>query len=545
MRARRSPDSRVDLRDPLTRASLLLTLAALLWIPQAGALAWGVGRIAAGEGAAAVWAPAGAALLFGALRALLEDLGAGMAHGAARAEVRSLRAKAVAALGRRSPLDKTQASSGLASSLLAEQAEALIPWLSRWRPARFKSMILPLAIFACVLWFSWAAALALAMAAPLIPVFMALVGWRAQAVSEAHMARLGEMNGYLLDRLRGLATIRDLGAVEGVTARVRAEAQDLKTRAMAVLRIAFLSSAVLEFFSALGVALAAVYVGFHLLGEFSWGVWGERLSLAEGLFVLMLAPAFFEPLREISAVWHDRAAGEAARKALLRLEDSGPEVSTLPLAPALLRAPGVRIEALDFAPAFAGYGLEAAPGERVALMGPSGSGKSTLLALIGGLAEPQAGALEFPGAPKGLRPQIAWFGQTPHVFAGSLAANIALGRELSPEALREALSFARLERAAALHGAAPLGEGGLGLSGGEAHRLALARLKARPEARLILADEPTAHLDSETAAEILAGLLELAEGRTLVVATHDPAVARRMDRVIRLEPLAADKEAAA
>ena len=545
--------------NPLKLAAAAQILAALLWIPQAGALAWGVGRIAAGAGLAGIWTPALAALLIGAARAGLDWLGGGLAHRAARAEVARLRREAAQALARRSPLDKTQAPSGLAASLMAEQAETLMTYLARWSPVRMKAAVVPVGIWLVVLWQSWAAALVLAMAAPLIPIFMALVGWRAQELSEKHLARLGELNAFLLDRLRGLSTIRDLGAAERTTDRVRAEAQDLRRRAMSVLRVAFLSSAVLELFAALGVALAAVYVGFHLLGELNFGAWGQKLSLSEGLFVLMLAPAFFEPLREMSAVWHDRASGEAARAALKRLEEQGPEIAPALLIPppalasSLTAPPALRIRDLHYAPAggpeiFAGFKLDLAPGERLALMGPSGAGKSALLALIAGLARPDEGEIRFEGLPQGAPPPIAWLGQHPHVFAASLAANVALGRPgLGREAVAEALRFAHLEREAGLRGASPLGEGGLGLSGGQIHRLALARLHAAPQARLILADEPTAHLDSETARDMLDGLLTLAEGRSLIVATHDPAVAARMDRVVILRPplAAADEEAAA
>ncbi|MES2533856.1 MAG: ABC transporter transmembrane domain-containing protein, partial [Pseudomonadota bacterium] len=141
--------------------------------------------------------------------------------------------------------------------------------------------------------------------------------------SEAQMVEMGGMNAFLLDRLRGLATLRALGAVDATAERLGDAAQSLRQRTMAVLRIAFLSSAVLELFSALGVAMVAAYVGFHLLGTLPFGAWGHRLSLGEGLFVLLLAPAFFEPLRELSAVWHDRAAGEAALEALDRLAQVG------------------------------------------------------------------------------------------------------------------------------------------------------------------------------------------------------------------------------
>ncbi|MFD1333917.1 ABC transporter transmembrane domain-containing protein, partial [Methylopila musalis] len=227
-----------------------------------------------------------------------------------------------------SPLDADRAPSGLAASALAEQAEAVTAYFARFRPARAKATVVPLVILACVLPVSWLAALILAVAAPLIPLFMALVGWRAKAASERQLVAMGEMNGFLLDRLRGLDAIRSAGAVEATAQRVRAEADGLRRRAMAVLRIAFLSSAVLELFSALGVALVAVYVGFNLLGQIPFGAWGGGLSLAEGLFVLLLAPAFFEPLRELSAAWHDRASGQAAIEALDRL--AAPAKAALP-----------------------------------------------------------------------------------------------------------------------------------------------------------------------------------------------------------------------
>ena len=160
------------------------------------------------------------------------------------------------------------------------------------------------------------AALILLFAAPLIPLFMAIVGWRAKAASEEQLVQLGGMNAFLLDRLRGLSTLRAFGAVEATGRQLHEHAQSLRVRTMRVLRIAFLSSAVLELFSALGVAMVAVYIGFHLLGVLRFGAWGQALSLGQALFVLLLTPAFFEPLRELSAVWHDRAAGEAALERL-------------------------------------------------------------------------------------------------------------------------------------------------------------------------------------------------------------------------------------
>ena len=530
---------------------LLQTGAALLWLPQAALLAYAVQTFADG-GPRSVAPVAATVLLLGILRAWLDAAGARLAFRTARNALSGLRARGAVALAARSPLDAGRPASGLAADVTAEQAEAVVPYLARFRPTRLRAAVLPLVITAAVLPYSWVAALVMLVAAPLIPVFMALIGWRAKAASEAQMVELGDMNGFLLDRLRGLATIRALDAVDGTARRLRRNAETLRLRTMAVLRIAFLSSAVLELFAALGVAMVAVYVGFHLLGQLDFGTWGGRLSLGEGLFVLLLAPSFFEPLRDLSAVWHDRAAGEAALQALESLAAEGvrlPGAVNGPAHPPPRRspAPEVRIEKLGFrhggsdVPVLTDFGLFVAPGEKVALLGSSGSGKSTLLALIAGLAPVGDGRITIDGTPlteetaSALRTRMAWIGQQTHVFAGSVHANVALGRpETGAAEVEGALRFAALDQIAGERRVAPLGENGAGLSGGEILRLALARAAANDAAGLVLADEPTAHLDKVTAAEVTKRLLRLATGRTLIVATHDPVLAGRMDRVVRL-----------
>ncbi|QTL05654.1 thiol reductant ABC exporter subunit CydD [Aquabacter sp. L1I39] len=546
------PPSTAEART-LKAGALLQVGAALVWIPQAALIAHAVDRAARGAFDASILPVALGVLILGLVRASLDAAGTRLAFRAARAQVSALRRHAVEALAATSPLAGGRIVSGRAASLMAEQAEAILPYRSRFLPARMKATFVPLVLLAAVAAVSWLAALVLLVAAPLIPVFMALVGWRAKAASEAQLQEMGGMNAFLLDRLRGLATIRTLGAVDATALRLRDSAQDLRTRTMAVLRIAFLSSAVLELFSALGVAMVAVYVGFHLLGTLEFGAWGGQLSLGEGLFVLMLAPAFFDPLRELSAVWHDRAAGQAAEAALGEVD-----APRLPLPGALMRpapfanatgAPEVVVEDLRFAHGSESavldqFQLAVAPGERVAIMGPSGSGKSTLLSLIAALAPPDVGTVRIGGIPLSeetatlLRSRISWIGQRPHFFAGSLKANITMGRTgLSEEAARAAMQFAALDTLARTHGGlsgARIGESAAGLSGGEALRLALARAAAAPHADLILADEPTAHLDATTAAQVTEGLLALAKGRTLIVATHDPDLAARMDRIVHL-----------
>ncbi|OOG51620.1 thiol reductant ABC exporter subunit CydD [Polaromonas sp. C04] len=544
--------------------SLLQTGASLLWLVQAGLLAWALQGLLRGGGLPAVQISAAGVLLVGLARAACDAWGARQAFRAARARLSGLRAQVALALAARSPLDRARPASGLAASVMAEQAEAVVPYLTRYQTARMRATVVPPVILLAVLPLSWVAALVLLLAAPLIPLFMALVGWRAKAASEAQMVEMGGMNAFLLDRLRGLATLRALAAVDATALRLRDAAHALKQRTMAVLRIAFLSSAVLELFSALGVAMVAVYIGFHLLGPFDFGAWGRRLTLGQGFFVLLLTPAFFEPLRELASVWHDRAAGEAALGALNRLAAQGivlpgavgPQQNPDRLAGKPARSTSaVEIQGLRLThpganhPVFEGYDLHVAPGEHLVIAGASGAGKSTLLALIAGLLPAQGGSIVIDGVPlsedtaMALRTRMAWIGQKPHIFAGTVQANVALSRApASAAAVAAALRFAALDGVAQARPGVGLGEGGVGLSGGEAVRLALARAAVDPAVDLLLADEPTAHLDAATAAQVADALLQLAVGKTLIVATHDPVLAARVGRAGRVIQLGAARE---
>lgn len=582
----------------LDAACLIHALSPLLWIPQAALLALGVARLQSGAGLSGVMWPAAGIVVAGLLRAWLDAWSSIRMFESARSHLSLWRERAITSLSARSPLDRSRLHAGTAASVLAEQAEAILPWLTRYHGAMWRVRLMPLVILLPVAWYSWAAAAVLITAAPLIPLFMVLVGWRARAASEAQWLQMSSMNAFLLDRLRGLPTLRALGSVQATARRLRASAEDLRQRTMKVLRIAFLSSAVLELFSALGVAMVAAYVGFHVLGYLEFGAWGGRLTLGEGLFILLLAPSFFEPLRELAAVWHDRAAGVAAMDALERLTGNGlplldeapavrpgagePAAAPLPplpsarharpapdaVKPASVKAasekaasvqpasvdpaspqrpaPGVRLTDLGFAfpdeqPVFQGFSLAVRPGEHVALVGGSGTGKTVLMSLLAGLLVPTSGRIEIDGqtlAPDtvgALRERMAWMGQRAHVFAAPVRDNIALGRPtVDDERVRQAITTARLDTVAQAHPGISLGEGGTGLSGGEAARLALARLMAAPAADLLLADEPTAHLDSETADQVAESLVTLARGRTLIVATHDPRLAARMDRIVQL-----------
>lgn len=538
-----------------TVGASFVVVASLLWIVQAGLLAWAVQRLAEGCRWRDVIGPVTAYAALGLVRATAEAWGSRHIFAAARRYVSEVRTQACAALAAGSPLNRERPASGEAASAVAEQAEALLPWLLRYQPARWRVMLVPPVIALAVVGLSWVAALILVVAAPLIPLAMALIGWRAKAASEEQLQALGGMNAFLLDRLRGLSTLRALGAV-GITAqRLRASAEELRQRTMRVLRIAFLSSAALELFSALAVALVAVYVGFHLLGQIGMGSWGRQLSLGEGLFILLLAPAFFEPLRDLSAAWHDKAAGRAALEALAALRRSGePLPGALEQGSAVSRDPAVKPPAIDIEglhfeyatepPVFEDVHLHVRAGEHVALVGASGVGKSTLLSVIAGLTPVTSGTVRIAGqllderSACALRGRMAWISQKPHVFSGSVYDNVTLHRPgLSHGNVSAALHSSGLGSASQLTLASPLGEGGAGLSGGEAVRLALARIAATPQADLWLLDEPTAHLDRDTACAVMDSVLRMARGRTLIVATHDRALAARIGRIIDVEQL--------
>jgi len=536
---------------------LLHVIASLLWLPQAGLLAWGVDGMLKGRDWHSAMTPVFGLLGLGVLRAVAEAWGARLIYRSARDRLTLLRASAAQALAQRSPLDRQRPPSGQAASVMAEQSEAIIPYLVRYQPACWRTVCLPVAILAAVAPMSWLAALVLAVAAPLIPLFMILVGLGARAASRTQMVEMGSMNAFLLDRLRGLASLRALGAVEATAGRLASSAQSLRQRTMAVLRIAFLSSAVLELFSALGVAMVAAYIGFSLLGTLTVGSWGQRLGLGQAMFILLLAPAFFEPLRELAAAWHDKAAGQAgldalnalaAPQAAVRLPGSGQ--SSTALIPSA-QPPSVSIMQLDFAypgeaQRFRQFNLEVQAGEHLALLGTSGAGKSTLLSLLAGLVPASAGEIHIGGVRlvdanvDAARQRMAWIGQRPHIFSASVARNLTLGRAVADAAaLRRTLQLADLAGVTQAQPQIMLSDGGHGLSGGEAVRLALARAALAPQADLLLVDEPTAHLDRETAARVIDALCALAQGKTMLVATHDPELVKRLHRSINLDAVSA------
>jgi ATP-binding cassette subfamily C protein CydD len=455
-----------------------------------------------------------------------------------------------AALLAKMPVWTAARSSGALSAVLVEQVEALEGYLVRYLPAMLQATILPLAFAAILFRTDWMVGLLLILTVPLIPLFMALAGWGAEAASKQQAEALSRLSGRFADRLRGLVTLKLFGRIEAETEAVADASEQLRLRTMKVMGVAFLSSAVLEFFAALGVAGVALYIGLTFLGLVH--LRGEvPLPLEAGLFCLLMAPEVYAPLRLLAAHYHDRAAAKAAVDEIAtqfdelpatgsRVDNAAPVAS--PAGPLSLRLVDVNIATPSGTPVITGAAVELGPGRSIAILGASGVGKSTLLEAIAGLrafsGDIKIGERRLGEIPEAeLRASVAMLGQRPRIFAGSIADNIRLGRR---DACQTAVRLAA-RRAAVTDFAdllpdklnTVLGEDGLGLSGGEIQRVALARLYLR-DPGLLLLDEPTAHLDTSTEARVIDGLLDFARGRTLVVVTHSAAVAARMQHVMRL-----------
>lgn len=528
----------------LRTASALSVLAGALWPFQAAILAWIVsGWATGGVGLTQTLAGAGAFLLAALLRALLEHRAGGILFRAAETVISGERAT----LLRREARARAPVGSAAVAALVVQKLPLLRPWITRYRVAMARVAVLPLLYLALALWFSWAVALILLAAGPLIPVFMALVGMAAEDASRRQLDEISDMNDMLMDRLSASLDIRLLGASARAADDFATRAEGLRARTMAVLRIAFLSSTVLELFAAIGVAMVAVFVGFTLLGELRFGTWGAPLTLGPGLFLLLIVPEFFQPMRDLSAVWHDRASGLSVLSELDEMERA-PRLELLGTGRAVAPLPGpLRVEVRGAAVALPGRlplrlpDLTLRAGEAVAVSGPSGAGKSTALAAIAALLPLQSGAIHVCGEVLNGTTADAWRARLAMIPQAVHFADLTLAEFLDPRATG-ADPWPALDLAAARHIVerlpdglrTRLGESGGGVSGGEARRLMIARA-VMAGGDLLLADEPTADLDPRTAAQVIAALAALkAQGKTMIVATHDPNLIAAMDREIEV-----------
>lgn len=459
-----------------------------------------------------------------------------------------MRAALLDHLYRLGPAWRDTRQAGSLASILLEQVEALEGFFARYRPQQLLAGLVPLVFVLAVLPYSWAAAAILILTAPLIPVFMILVGWGARARQTRQMQALQRMSGYFLDALRGLPTLRVLGAQDRQAQAVERMGEDFRVRTMSVLRLAFLSGTVLEFFASVAIALTAVYLGFSLLGYLDFGFYGHAPELSLAFFILLLAPEFYQPLRDLGTHYHARAEALAASRdllALMREPEVGPAGGAWRCdtpAPALALA-GVHFRYRDGEPVLQGCDLRVPAGRMLAIVGASGSGKTTILRLLLGQLAPQAGQVLVEGRSladadlAAWREGVGWMSQHPQLLSASLADNLRVARlHASDDELVEALGFAGLGawfETLPQGLATALGEGARLLSGGQLRRLALARVWLRP-AGLLLLDEPTASLDAQTEDFVVRSLGRLRQGRTVVMLSHRQAPLALADEVLEL-----------
>ena len=435
---------------------------------------------------------------------------------------------------------------GALTSAVMEQVEGLHGFFAHYLPQLALAVAVPLAILAFVFPISWAAGGLLLVTAPLIPFFMVLIGMGARSISQRYFTALARLSAHFLDALQGLPTLKLFDRAHAEADRVAETAGTYRVQTMRVLRVAFLSSAVLEFFSSIAIALVAVYLGMSFLGYYDFGAWDRPLTLYGGLFILLLAPEFYHPLRELGVHYHTRAQAAGAAEEILKILDTPlPEAATsrcaipgdridLRIENLCLRYPNAAREVLF------DISLDIPAGQRIALVGESGAGKTSLLNAMLGFVHPGQGRISANGvplfdlAPERRQDAFAWVGQHPVLFFGTIRENILMGRKGADDADVQAAARATgvLEFADRLPEGLEtrVGEGGYGLSRGQAQRVALARawLKAAP---ILVLDEPTAGLDPVSAGMIMAALERLPRGRTVLMATHRLAALAGMDRI--------------
>ncbi|UPR29785.1 cysteine/glutathione ABC transporter permease/ATP-binding protein CydD [Vibrio crassostreae] len=433
---------------------------------------------------------------------------------------------------------------GTWATLLLEQVEDMQDFFSRYLPQMSLSVMIPFIILVVVFPVNWAAGLIFLITAPLVPMFMALVGMKAADANRKNFKALQRLSGHFYDRLQSMTTIRLFDRTNAETEVLKGASEVFRTRTMDVLKIAFLSSAVLEFFTSISIAMTAVYFGFTYIGELNFGHYGAGITLFAGLFILILAPEFYQPLRDLGTFYHAKQQAVGAAESIVEFLET--DITKVKSGDTQLDpAQGINIEAQDLK-VLSPEGVQLVgpisfalnTRQSTALVGPSGAGKTSLINAILGFM-PYEGSLKINGVElrdldlASWRKTISWVGQNPLLLHGSIRDNVTLGKQdITDQTVQNALEQSFANEFVNEHGLDyMISDRSGGLSVGQSQRLALARAMIQ-DGQFWLLDEPTASLDTRSEQLVMKGINSNIESRTALLVTHQLAPLQSVDNIL-------------
>ncbi|MGR5356788.1 heme ABC transporter permease/ATP-binding protein CydD [Vibrio chagasii] len=433
---------------------------------------------------------------------------------------------------------------GTWATLLLEQVEDMQDFFSRYLPQMSLSVLIPFIILVVVFPVNWAAGLIFLLTAPLVPMFMALVGMKAADANRKNFKALQRLSGHFYDRLQSMTTIRLFDRTSSETEVLKGASEVFRTRTMDVLKIAFLSSAVLEFFTSISIAMTAVYFGFTYIGELNFGHYGVGITLFAGLFILILAPEFYQPLRDLGTFYHAKQQAVGAAESIVEFLET--DIAKVKSGDTQLDpAQGINIQAQDLK-VLSPEGVQLVgpisfalnTRQSTALVGPSGAGKTSLINAILGFM-PYEGSLKINGIElrdldlASWRKTISWVGQNPLLLHGSIRDNVTLGKQdITDQTVHNALDQSFASEFVNEHGLDyMISDRSGGLSVGQSQRLALARAMIQ-DGQFWLLDEPTASLDTRSEQLVMKGINSNIESRTALLVTHQLAPLQSVDNIM-------------
>ncbi|MDD9156558.1 cysteine/glutathione ABC transporter permease/ATP-binding protein CydD [Aliivibrio sp. S4TY2] len=436
---------------------------------------------------------------------------------------------------------------GTWATLLLEQVEDMQDFFSRYLPQMSLSVLIPFVILIVVFPQNWAAGLVFLLTAPLVPLFMALVGMGAADANRRNFKALQRLSGHFYDRLQSMTTIRLFNKTKQETEHLHGASEIFRKRTMEVLRLAFLSSAVLEFFTSISIAIVAVYFGFTFIGELDFGHYGTTVSLFTGLFILILAPEFYQPLRDLGTFYHAKAQAIGAAESLVEFLNTDTNTQTngdkkVSDSTTLdIQVTDLIVTTHDGKRLLGPISFHLLEASQTALVGPSGAGKTSLINAILGFL-PYQGSIKINGTElselnqKQWYQDINWVGQNPTLVHGTIEENMTLGKQgITQEQLdlasKQAFANEFIDELGYQHA---ISDRSGGLSVGQAQRLALARALLQ-QGRLWILDEPTASLDAKSERLVMKSLDEATQGLTTLMISHRLDQLHAMDTVLVMD----------